>query len=250
MASRTTVITGGTGGIGQACAQALLEGSADRCVALVDLGAQAVPEGLRNYGDRVAAFACDVTDEDSVSRAFASVQASLPPVDGLVAGAGTVHNDPSIDITLRQVHALFAVHVDGTLLWSQAVARHFMVNGGGSIVTIGSIAALFGHPRRLAYAAAKAAVLSMTKTLAVEWAPDGIRVNAVVPGYIETPMMVEVARLGLVDADVAAGWAAMKRLGSPAEVAGAIVFLLSDAAAYVTGHVLNVDGGFSVLKAE
>jgi NAD(P)-dependent dehydrogenase (short-subunit alcohol dehydrogenase family) len=90
----------------------------------------------------------------------------------------------------------------------------------------------------------------MTKTLAVEWAHARIRVNAVVPGYIETPMMTEVARIGLVDTSVAVGWTAMKRLGNPAEVGGAIAFLLSDSASYITGHLLVVDGGFSVLKAE
>lgn len=250
MASATTIITGGTGGIGQATAQAILDGAPDRCVALVDLHAAEVPADLAGAADRVSVFACDVTDPGSVSEAFQSVQSAMPPVDGLVAGAGTVHNDASVDLSLDQLHDLFAVHVDGTLLWSQAVGRHLMGSGGGAIVTIGSIAGLFGHPRRLGYAAAKAAILSMTKTLAVEWAPAGIRVNAVVPGYIETPMMAEVARIGLVDPSVAAGWTAAKRLGTPAEVGGAIAFLLSSAASYITGHLLNVDGGFSVLKAE
>jgi len=249
MAPSTTIITGGTGGIGQATACTLLASSTDRHVALIDLDG-GMPAGLSDVADRLMVFACDVTDPDSVASAFASVQSALPPVDGLVTGAGTVHNDPSLEIPLVTLHKLFAVHVDGTLLWSQAVGRHFTASGGGSIVTVGSIAGLFGHPRRLAYAAAKAAILSMTKTLAVEWAHAGIRVNAVVPGYIETPMMAEVARIGLVDSNVAAGWTAMKRLGSPAEVAGAIAFLLSDSAAYITGHLLNVDGGFSVLKAE
>ena len=90
----------------------------------------------------------------------------------------------------------------------------------------------------------------MTKTLAVEWATAGVRVNVVVPGYIATPMMQEVARIGLVDPDVAAGWTAMKRMGTPEEVARTIAFLLGDASSYVTGMPVNVDGGFAVLKAE
>ena len=249
MAPSTTIITGGTGGIGQATARAILGSSPDRHVVLVDLDG-GMPASLSDVAERVTVLACDVTDADSVAATFASIQSALPPVDGLVAGAGTVHNDPSLELSLGQLHRLFAVHVDGTLLWSQAVGRHLMASGGGAIVTIGSIAGLFGHPRRLAYAAAKAAILSMTKTLAVEWAHAGIRVNAVVPGYIETPMMAEVARIGLVDSSVAAGWTAMKRLGSPAEVGDAIAFLLSDSATYITGHLLNVDGGFSALKAE
>ncbi|WP_113700034.1 SDR family NAD(P)-dependent oxidoreductase [Nonomuraea lactucae] len=244
----TTVITGGTGGIGVATALALLEASPDRAIALVDLAAPAVPAQLGAYGPRVALFGCDVTDEWSVAAAAAEVRAAMPPVDSLVNGAGVVHNDASIDIPIERFRAMLAVHVDGTLLWSQQVARH--LDGPGAIVNIGSIAGQFGHPRRIAYAAAKAAVHSLTKTMAVEWADRGIRVNAVTPGYIETPMMKEVSRLGLVDAGVAAGWAAMKRLGTPEEVAGAIRFLLGGEASFVTGHILNVDGGFAVLKAE
>ncbi len=247
---RTTIITGGTGGIGLATARRLLGGSSDRHVALVDLVQSDVPASVKDMGDRVKVFACDVTDQASVRQAHQSILASMPEVDGLVAGAGTVSNDASVDIPLEQFHKVLSVHVDGTLLWCQAVGRDFIDNHGGAIVTIGSIAGLFGHPRRLAYGIAKAAIHSLTKTLAVEWASSNVRVNAVVPGYIETPIMVEVARLGLVDADVAAQWSAMKRLGAPDEVAQTIAFLLSDSASYITGHLLNVDGGFSVLKAE
>ncbi|GAA5040685.1 NAD(P)-dependent dehydrogenase (short-subunit alcohol dehydrogenase family) [Thermocatellispora tengchongensis] len=244
----TTVITGGTGGIGVETARALLAASPDRAVALVDLKVSDIPEPLAAYGGRVAVFACDVTDEQSVAATGAEIRAAMPSVDSLVNGAGIVHNDASIDMPMDRFRAMLAVHVEGTLLWCRQVARS--LHGPGSIVNIGSIAGQFGHPRRIAYGAAKAAVHSITKTLAVEWAGRGIRVNAVTPGYIETPMMKEVARIGLVDADVAAGWAAMKRLGSPAEVAAAIRFLLSDEASFITGHILNVDGGFAVLKAE
>jgi NAD(P)-dependent dehydrogenase (short-subunit alcohol dehydrogenase family) len=106
-----------------------------------------------------------------------------------------------------------------------------------------------GHPRRLPYSAAKGAVHSITRTLAVEWAHLGIRVNAVAPGIIETPLIQESRRLGLLD-DRATSWAAMKRLGQPAEVAGPIAFLLGPSASYITGTILTVDGGFSALKIE
>ena len=250
MTPATTIITGGTGGIGQATARTLLASDPARSVALVDLSAGDVPEDLTEFGDRVAVFGCDVTDPDSVAAAHQQIRDRLPEVDGLVAGAGIVHNDASLDLALQTFHRMLAVHLDGTLLWCQTVGRDLIARGGGAIVTIGSIAGLFGHPRRLAYGAAKAAIISMTKTLAVEWASANVRVNAVVPGYIETPMMREVARIGLVDSDVAAGWTAMKRLGTPEEVAKAVAFLLSDASSYTTGHLLSVDGGFAVLKAE
>lgn len=174
----------------------------------------------------------------------------MPPIHGLVNGAGTVDNSPSEDVELETIHRIFAVHLDGTVLWSQAVARSMMAGRGGSIVNIGSIVTPFGRPRRLAYAAAKSAIHSVTRTLAVEWASHGIRVNAVAPGYIRTPLLAESIRLGFADEDAAAGQHAMKRLGEPREVADAIAYLLSEQSSFVTGAVLRVDGGFSILKDE
>jgi NAD(P)-dependent dehydrogenase (short-subunit alcohol dehydrogenase family) len=236
--------------MGVATALRVLARSPQRHVALVDLEVgSSIPAELSDSSDRVRLFSCDVSDPDSVQRASEAIGSSMPPMDSLVNGAGIVSNDASIDVSIEIFRKMLRVHVDGTLLWSQALARN-LSGAPGAIVNIGSVAGQFAVPRRAAYAAAKAAVHSLTKTLAVEWAPLGIRVNAVAPGYIATPMMDEVTRLGHLDLSVLAGWHAMKRLGTPEEVADVITFLLSERSAYVTGHVLNVDGGFAVLKAE
>lgn len=246
----TVVITGGAGGIGLAAAKHILDRHPKTWVAAVDRPGAAPSDNRDGMPDRWKPFSCDVTSPESVSDCADAIRLEMPPVAGLVNGAGIVHNAPSVDVDLEVLHRMFAVHIDGTVLWSQAVAKDMMAAGRGSIVNIGSIAGLFGHPRRLAYAAAKAAVHSITKTLAVEWASEGIRVNCVVPGYIATPMMTEVARIGLVDDAKAASWSALKRLGRPEEVASAIGYLLSPDSGYITGTTFNVDGGFAVLKAE
>ena len=135
--------------------------------------------------------------------------------------------------------------MEGTLLWCQVLAQS-LDGKPGTIVNIGSVAWRFAVPRRAAYAA----VHSLTRTLAAEWAPIGIRVKAVAPGHIATPMINEVTRLGKLDRDLVASWHAMKRLGEPDEVAHAITYLLSPESSFINGHILKVDGGFAVLKAE
>lgn len=243
-----TVITGGGGGIGAAVARHLLERDERSHVALLDLAPGAGPAIVDAWGGRATAIECDVTDQASVADAFAAVDALGVPLAGLVNGAGIVDNSPSTELGLDAWSHVLSVHLDGAFLCSREAGRRMIDRGRGAIVNIGSISALFGHPRRLPYSVAKAGILQLTRTLAVEWAHDGVRVNGVIPGYIQTPMMDEVARLGLIDVEQAAALHAMGRLGTPEELARAIGFLLSDDASFVTGASLCVDGGFSVLK--
>lgn len=247
--AKLTAITGGGGGIGLATAHRLLEGSdADRVVLIDRDRSEPATELLEGEPERVSFVGCDVTDPDRVRSAFEEIDAIGVPLSGLVNGAGIVDNSASIDLEFENWRKVLAVHLDGAFLCSQEAGRRMIDREGGSIVNLGSIAGLFGHPRRLPYSVAKAAIHQLTRTLAVEWATMGVRVNSVAPGFVATPMVEEVTRLGLIDSEEAASLHAMKRLGRPEEIADSIAYLLSDQAGFITGVTLPVDGGFSVLK--
>ncbi|HVO53855.1 MAG TPA: SDR family NAD(P)-dependent oxidoreductase [Solirubrobacterales bacterium] len=248
MPTSITAITGGSGGIGLATARRLLESSPDDGVALVDLHLGEAESLVHEHPDRARFVACNVTDPDAVARAFREID-QAGEITGLVNGAGTVDNSASVELSFEKWRALLAVHLDGALLCSQEAGRRMLERERGAIVNVGSVAGLFGHPRRLPYSVAKAGLQQMTRTLAVEWAERGVRVNAVAPGFVATPMVEEVVKIGLINAEDASSLHAMKRLGKPSEIAAAIAFLLSEDASFITGETLRVDGGYSVLKA-
>lgn len=240
------VITGAASGIGFAASELLIERypAAEFCLLDQVLAPMAV---LRERGGRrVRTAQCDVSDKREVERVIDDLCGS-GPITGLVTCAGILRNEASLDLTAEQWREMLGVHLDGSFFAAQAVGAR-MKGTGGSIVLIASIAMDFGWPRRLPYAVAKAGTGAMARTLAVEWAQYGIRVNAVAPGYVDSPMIRDAIANGLVDGELRAEQHALKRLAEPREIAEVIEFLLSDRASFMTGEVVRADGGFSILK--
>ncbi|HXC49870.1 MAG TPA: glucose 1-dehydrogenase [Candidatus Limnocylindrales bacterium] len=243
---RGIVITGGASGIGRSAALACAREGARVAVADVDArGSEDAACEIRDAGGTAVAVICDVTCSAEVDALFARASEVLGQVDGAFLNAGIEGRVASLDeydeVTFRRV---LEVNVIGVWNCLRVIVPQMTGRGRGSIVCTSSIAGLVGAGAFSAYVASKHAVLGLMKTAAIESARSGVRVNAICPGVIETPMLDRLAqaREGLVDALV--GMKPMGRLGTAAEVAEAAVWLLSDRASFVTGHALVVDGGY------
>jgi len=242
---QVAVVTGGNRGLGRAFATALGEAGAAVAILARDAAQTEVALGeLRAKGIRAEGFTGDVAHRPDVDRAADAIHAAFGRVDVLVNNAGTCVHAPAFEVTADQWRQVMDVNVDGVWNCCQAFGRKMADQGGGSIVNIGSMSAMIvNRPQwQPGYNASKAAVHHLTKSLAAEWAPLSIRVNALAPGYTKTEMAPvdrpEFRRQWIEDAP-------MRRYATPEEIAPSVVFLASPASSFMTGAILVVDGGYT-----
>ena len=248
--ARTALVTGAAGGIGRAIALRLARDGCD--VGLVDLdlpGAEETADQVRALGRRAAVAVCNVASRDSVRQAIAAIAEALGPVDVLVNNAGILRQARFVDLTEKDWRDTMSVNLDGVFHCTQAVLPGMLARKSGCIVNMSSWTGKKGVPNHAAYAATKAAVISLTQSIAGEVAEHGIRINAVCPGTIvDTQMRVEAEALnraqGLPDVDTRVKTLIpMRRAGLPTDVANVVSFLASDDASYMTGQAINITGG-------
>jgi 3-oxoacyl-[acyl-carrier protein] reductase len=241
LTGRTAFVTGSTRGIGLAIARALHGAGAK--VAIVGRDQSRAESVAAELGPRSFGVACDVAQADQVVRAIAAAEAALGPVDILVNNAGLTRDNILLRLSDADWDAVLDANLKGAFHTTRAVIKGMMKRRAGRIVNIASIVGLTGNKGQANYAASKAGLIGFTKSVAKEYASRGVLVNCIAPGFIETDMtaaLPEEARATLLEA------IALGRLGRPEDVAGAVLFLASDLAGYVTGQVLVVDGGMVI----
>ena len=238
---RIIMVTGAGSGIGRAVAQALVADGARVIVADVDEAATRAVAAELGAAATPAVF--DVRDAAATKRAIAAVEA-IGPIDGLVCSAGTSRAAPAELLEEAQWDLILDINAKGSFLSAQAVAGGMIARRHGAIVFISSLNGKGGHPGRAHYCASKAAVEGLTRDLACEWGRHGVRVNAVAPNVTDTPLVRRNLPEAFVDG-VIVDRTPLGRMAQPQEIAWACLFLLSDAAGYITGTVLPVDGGIS-----
>jgi len=246
---KAVVVTGGGHGIGRA--SALRFASEGARVAVVDLRgdhAEQVAKQCQAAGGVGRAYPADVTDPDRVAAVVEQIAGDLGGIDIVHLNAGRLSAGSVLEVSLAEWHAIFAVNVTGMFLVARAVIPVMRAStGSGAIVTTGSISGMFGEPALAAYTASKAAVVNLTRQMAIDFARDGIRVNCVCPGWVDTGFNdPQFEHDGLSEQDIAElidRTVPMGRQGLPEEMAAAVAFLASADASYITGQTLLVDGG-------
>ena len=249
LSGKVALITGGNSGIGLGMAEGLAASGAAVCIwgTSEDKNTAAAAQ-LRKHGGRVLAMRCDVADESAVEAAFAETVSALGRVDACFVNAGVAGRRgvaSFMEMTTEDWRRVLSVNLDGAFFTLRAAARHMVARpGGGSLVVTSSLAAVSGQPRGEHYAASKGGVISMMKALAVELARHGVRANAIVPGWIDTPMTERTLRWDKFVEKVLPR-VPVRRWGTGDDFAGIAVYLASDASQYHTGDTFIIDGGYA-----
>ncbi len=248
LTGKTALVTGASSGLGVTFAGALAEAGANVVLAARrEDRLKEVAESIRSAGGQAEPVPCDVTDPGSTDAAVAAAVERFGGLDIVVANAGVVAEGGAMPERMppETFTESIQVNIAGTFFTCQAAARHMLAAGGGSIVTLGSVAGVAGAINTpAAYSASKAAIINLTRHLAVQWADRGVRVNALAPGWFPSEMTERILELPAWR-ERCEDQAAMRRLGEPEELVGPLLLLVSDAGSYMTGQVIMVDGGAS-----
>lgn len=247
MSSPSCFVTGAARGIGRACAETLVEHG--YTVTVADIDHEQARRAAEELGPQALAVRCDVRSTESVDAAVRSAHERWGRLDALVNNAGVIDPQPLAHASDESWQTLLDVHLEGARRCCRAAYPALTGAPGAAVVNLTSVAAHVGIAGRASYGTAKAALEGLTRVLAVEWAPDGIRVNAVAPGFVRTRLVERAVASGLLENERLSTQTALGRLGEPAEIGAAVHFLVSAAASYITGQVVVVDGGYLV-KAE
>jgi 2-deoxy-D-gluconate 3-dehydrogenase len=241
---QVALVTGASRGIGKGIAVGLASAGAN--LALIARSESTLIEAqkeIRAIGVQAEIFPCDLNQTENIPGLAAAVNASYGQIDILVNNAGTTHRDDAVDFPEERWDDVIRVNLKAVWLLSQQVGRSMVERGSGKIINIASLLSFSGGIRASAYAASKGGVAQLTKALANEWASKGVNVNAIAPGYIKTDMagalLNDPVRVAELMARIPVG-----QFGMPDDIAGAAVFLASEAASYIHGHILTVDGGW------
>jgi NAD(P)-dependent dehydrogenase (short-subunit alcohol dehydrogenase family) len=249
VAGKVAVITGAASGLGAESARRLArEGASLVLTDVASEAGEALAEAIAGTGTPAVFITHDVTDEGQWAAVAKSALDRFGRIDILLNSAGVGESEPLLESTLEQWRRVMAINADGTFLGLRAVAPAMIEAGRGSIINISSILGKVGQGGAGAYCASKGAVLMLTKSAALEWAPFGVRVNSVHPGYIETPMVANAlhrAENGNEMRDQIIARHAMGRMGAPREIADGVIFLASDESSFMTGAELVIDGGYT-----
>jgi NAD(P)-dependent dehydrogenase (short-subunit alcohol dehydrogenase family) len=248
LAGKVVFLTGAGSGIGLSMARAFAAQGAHLALFDVDVEALAAArlELAAAHADiQVESIPGSVADERAVEAAIAHTERHFGRIDVLLNNAGVAMNKPTLDLSADDWRRAIDVNLNGAFYCSQAAARRMVTQGSGVILNMASMYGLTAAPQRAAYCGSKAAIVMLTKVLAIEWAKANVRVNAIAPGYVQTALVDQLVRDGRLDLDAVTARTPSGRLAQPEEIAAVALFLASDAASFINGQAIVVDGGWT-----